>query len=172
MGAGLVASFTRSVIECPIEFAKVARQTGQSWAMKSIYKGFGLQLARTGGVMTTYFIIIDSCRRNYPEIFKTQFGQFVASAGAATFGFWVVWPFEVLKNQVQAGTKLPGMENKNVTTMDRIRWMLRKDGGGGFMALYRGILPGTFRSILSNGCSMVVMVWAQKQVTKLGLRNK
>lgn len=27
----------------------------------------------------------------------THTGQFVASAGAATFGFWVVWPLEVLK---------------------------------------------------------------------------
>jgi hypothetical protein len=55
------------------------------------------QLGRTTGVMTTYFMIIDSVRRNHPEVFQTKFGQFVASAGAATFGFWVVWPLEVLK---------------------------------------------------------------------------
>lgn len=31
------------------------------------------------------------------QVFQTKLGQFVASAGAATFGFWVVWPLEVLK---------------------------------------------------------------------------
>ena len=43
---------------------------------------------------------------------------------------------------------------------------------GGFLALYRGIWPGTLRSFISNGTSMVVMVWAQKKVSDLGLRNK
>ena len=43
---------------------------------------------------------------------------------------------------------------------------------GGFLALYRGIWPGTLRSFLSNGTSMVVMVWAQKKVSELGLRDK
>jgi hypothetical protein len=42
---------------------------------------------------------------------------------------------------------------------------------GGISGLYRGILPGTWRSILSNGCSMVVMIEAQKLVTHLGLRG-
>jgi len=47
--------------------------------------------------MVTYFVAIDSVRRHHPEIFSTASGQFVASAGAATLGFWLVWPAEVLK---------------------------------------------------------------------------
>jgi hypothetical protein len=75
--------------------------------------------------MTTYFCTIDSIRRHHPEVsdttprtptpihpsllthplyvyirkqvFQSKLGQFAASAGAATFGFWVVWPLEVLK---------------------------------------------------------------------------
>ena len=43
---------------------------------------------------------------------------------------------------------------------------------GGFLALYRGLGPGTIRSFVSNGSSMVVMVWAQKKVSELGLRDK
>ena len=43
---------------------------------------------------------------------------------------------------------------------------------GGFLALYRGIMPGTIRSFISNGTSMVVMVWAQKKVSELGLRDR
>lgn len=42
---------------------------------------------------------------------------------------------------------------------------------GGFLALYRGIWPGTMRSFLSNGTSMVVMVWAQRKVSEWGLRG-
>lgn len=42
---------------------------------------------------------------------------------------------------------------------------------GGASRLYRGILPGTLRSVVSNGCSMVVMIEAQKLVTTLGLRG-
>ena len=39
-------------------------------------------------------------------MFQTKIGQFLASAGAATFGFWVVWPLEVLKNQVTGPLRL------------------------------------------------------------------
>ncbi len=48
---------------------------------------------------------------------------------------------------------------------------LRYLGAGGVSRLYRGILPGTLRSVVSNGCSMVVMIEAQKLVTQLGLRG-
>lgn len=42
---------------------------------------------------------------------------------------------------------------------------------GGFLALYRGIGPGTIRSFLANGSSMIVMVHAQKKVTEWGWRD-
>lgn len=41
----------------------------------------------------------------------------------------------------------------------------------GLFALYRGIGPGTLRSFLANGCSMMVMVQAQKKVTAWGWRD-
>ena len=42
---------------------------------------------------------------------------------------------------------------------------------GGFFALYRGIGPGSVRSFLANGTSMIVMSWAQRKVSQLGLRS-
>lgn len=42
---------------------------------------------------------------------------------------------------------------------------------GGFLGLYRGIGPGTIRSFLANGTSMIVMVHAQKKVTAMGWRD-
>lgn len=41
----------------------------------------------------------------------------------------------------------------------------------GFFSLYRGIMPGTIRSFLANGTSMVVMTFAQRKVSQLGLRD-
>ena len=37
--AGLIAASSRAVIESPIEYAKVKKQTGQSWQLRHIYQG-------------------------------------------------------------------------------------------------------------------------------------
>ena len=42
---------------------------------------------------------------------------------------------------------------------------------GGVFGLYRGIVPGSIRSFLANGCAMIVMSFAQRKVTELGLRG-
>ena len=105
VAAGFVAATTRTIIESPVEYAKVRRQTGQKWDVRGIYTGFGMQWARTGnstqhnnttktvvvtpnshvltgGLMTTYFILIDSIRRK-TKLFNSKFGQFLASGGSA-----------------------------------------------------------------------------------------
>lgn len=214
--AAWFASLARALIECPIEFAKVARQTGQSWKLRQVYTGFGVQWARTWGVMTTYFILIDSTRRHAPSLFSNPLGQFAVSAGAATLGFWIVWPAEVLKNQVQAATGIYDVRElrargitlgmvqaasgangtaaaaataagaataastaaaavpslpaplSSPSLLDRVRYLLFTHG---FAGLYRGIGPGTARSVLSNGVSMVVMLQAQRKITEWGWRD-
>ncbi len=86
----LVGSFfaatARSIIESPIEYIKVNAQTDKRGTLRQLYKGFGIQWVRTFGVMTTYFILIDSIRRNYPSVFKNPVGQFLASSISATLG--------------------------------------------------------------------------------------
>jgi solute carrier family 25 carnitine/acylcarnitine transporter 20/29 len=191
--AAWCASLARAVIECPIEFAKVARQTGQGWKLKQVYTGFGVQWVRTWGVMTTYFVLIDTTRRKYPQAFSNPVGQFLVSSCSATFGFWLVWPFEVLKNQVQANVtiydvtrlKAQGIHSGagviaaattgalpaplgKPTLLDRVRYLLFTHGLTG---LYRGIGAGTARSMISNGFSMVVMLQAQRKITEWGWRN-
>ena len=54
-------------------------------------------------MMTVYFLQIDSLRR-HTRLFESKFGQFLASGGAATFGFFIIWPLEILKNLAQAET--------------------------------------------------------------------
>lgn len=38
VGAAVAAATVRSLLECPIEFAKVARQTGQDWKLNQVYR--------------------------------------------------------------------------------------------------------------------------------------
>ncbi|EDO31843.1 predicted protein [Nematostella vectensis] len=163
--AGMLGSTSRAIIETPLELAKVRRQTGQSWQFRGLYKGFGVTWCRTMGLMTTYFILVDTGRRHFPEQFKRPLlGPFLTSGIAATLAWWIVWPLEYMKSQVQ------GNYGKEMPVVARMRLVFREKGG--FFALYRGILPGSIRSFMSNGCSMVVMSWAQRKVSDWGLRSK
>ena len=68
------------------------------------------------------------------------------------FCYWVIWPFELLKNLTQVGTK-----NVGNTNLERARYVFRTDGILGF---YRGILPGSQSVFVRNGASMVVLAFA------------
>jgi len=162
IAAGLVAATSRAVIESPVEFAKVNRQTGQSWRLRDSYRGFTMQWGRTGGLMTSYFIMIDSVRR-HTRAFDSRLGQFLASGCCATTAFWVVWPFELIKNQIQAGT-----EGAGNTVRERLSYLVRHHGYAG---LLRGIVPGTASIFLRNGAAMVVMQTAQRKLTDMGWRK-
>ena len=54
------------------------------------------------GLLIAFFSILDSFRR-HTNIFNYKVGQFFASGTAAMMAYWIIWPFEVLKNQAQAG---------------------------------------------------------------------
>lgn len=58
--------------------------------------------------------------------------------------------------------------SKNESVLKRMAAIIREKG---FFSLYRGIMPGTIRSFIANGTSMVVMTYAQRKVSQLGLRN-
>ena len=103
-------------------------------------------------MMTLYFCLYDACKRN--GYASTPAGQFFSSGGCALVGFWVVWPFENLKNQAQAG--------KN--------WLAHARATG-LLGLYRGIVPGSFSVFLRNGAAMIVMQRANRLITELGLRD-
>ena len=58
---------------------------------------------------------------------------------------------------------------RDLPVLTRMKLVIRDRGG--FLGLYRGIGPGTMRSFLSNGTSMVVMANAQRKVSEWGLRD-
>lgn len=78
-------------------------------------------------------------------------------------GFWIIWPFEVLKNIAQADTPGSGKTNG-----DRFRWVIKQYGVMGF---YRGILPGSMSIFMRNGAGFMAMQFIQKQLTSWGLRD-
>ncbi|XP_022087227.1 mitochondrial arginine transporter BAC2-like isoform X2 [Acanthaster planci] len=162
--AGACGSTARAIIESPLELAKIRRQTQQTWQFRGLYKGFGVHWCRTMGLMCTYFILIDTQRRHFPQVFNTSvIGPFLVSGTAATLAWWIVWPLEYMKSQVQ------GNYGKDMPVLTRMRLVIKERGG--FLALYRGIGPGTIRSFISNGTSMIVMANAQKKVSEWGLRG-
>jgi len=159
---GLASSTARAIIETPFEYAKVRGQTRQEWHIRQAYTGFGACWVRCTGLMTSYFMMIDTLRRN-TDAFKRKSTQFLASGSCATLAFLIVWPFETLKNQIQAQTK--GIGN---TWGEKFRFMINKYG---YRGLYRGALPGCMSIFMRNGAAMTVMQHTQKLITDLGIRK-
>lgn len=163
--AGAMSGTVRSLIETPLEYAKTQRQIGKSWELKRTYTGMKITWMRASVLMSFYFIYLDSFRRNFDEFFRSNvFGPFIASGVASTAAWWMCWPLELVKCQIQAGYL-----DKNMSIIQRLKFIAKERGG--LIGLYRGIAPGSIRSFIGNGTGMVVMQWAQKQVTSRGWRD-
>ena len=79
-------------------------------------------------------------------------GPFIKGGVCATLAWWIIWPFETLKSQVQGNTAGP------TGAWSRLGQIART---GGVQALFRGIVPGSARSMIANGCSMTVFMSCQ-----------
>eukprot|EP00744_Colponema_vietnamica_P017678 GILI01024873.1.p1 GENE.GILI01024873.1~~GILI01024873.1.p1 ORF type:complete len:330 (-),score=33.04 GILI01024873.1:39-1028(-) len=175
--SGLFASACRAFIECPLELMKVRRQVGGTWRIgqaplttveawkelvsvrqvQELYKGFGVTFLRTWGLMGTFFILVDYSSRKLPDLLSTPIiGPFFKGGVCATAAWWVIWPFEFMKSQVQAAASSPTATQ--LTVAQRMQVVLKQHG---FLGLYRGILPGSLRSLIGNGCSMIVFSYCQ-----------
>lgn len=101
VAGGVCAGIFRAIVECPFEYSKVRGQTNQKWKLSEIYKGFEVNLVRNIGLLGSFICMLDVCRRktNYME---TKVGQFFATGVMTSCAFVIIWPFEFLKNQIQA----------------------------------------------------------------------
>mmetsp|Transcript_4006 Transcript_4006/g.14897 ORF Transcript_4006/g.14897 Transcript_4006/m.14897 type:complete len:308 (-) Transcript_4006:62-985(-) len=165
---GLASATARAFFETPLEHIKVRRQTGQAWRvaptwqaaiaaphveLRNAFGGFGITWLRCAGLMTTFFMMVDTGVRHWPELMTAPLvGPFLKGGVCATVAWWLIWPWENLKNQVQAGAE--GVA-KDAGWVERARFVLRERGG--VLGLYRGIGPGSLRSIVANGAGMVIM---------------
>jgi solute carrier family 25 carnitine/acylcarnitine transporter 20/29 len=169
---GLCSAAARTVVESPLEFMKVRQQTGQTWTVNNtgsmfskqvfslsqislLYKGVVPTFFRTWAMLGTFFILIDYSVRVIPDIINMPvYGPFFKGGVCATAAWWVAWPFEMAKSKVQGsqGATSPAM-------MTVIRGIVAEKG---VLGLYRGIGPGSLRSLFANGCSMVVYNYGQQ----------
>ena len=159
---GLGGGTIRAIIETPLEYAKIRRQTLQPWKLVHMYNGFGVTWCRSVGLLCTFFILYDSTKRFYPDVLtRPILGPFLMGGVAATMAWWVVWPLEYMKSQVQ------GTYGKDLPVWKRIQVVIK---GGGLVGLYRGIVPGTIRSFFANGIAMIVLATFQRKMTDWGVR--
>jgi solute carrier family 25 (mitochondrial carnitine/acylcarnitine transporter), member 20/29 len=161
---GLISGSVRSAIETPLEYAKIQRQMGKSWKLKDTYTGFKVTWLRASGLLMTYFVLLDSCRRNFDSAFRnSMIGPFVSSGLSSVVAWWAVWPLECIKSQTQANA------NEKLSIIQRIRITTRERGG--FFALYRGLGPGILRNFLGSGFAMLTLLYANRKISELGLRG-
>lgn len=107
---------------------------------------------RTTALMTTFFMLVDSLTRHAPDLVtQPVVGPFIKGGVCATLAWWVCWPLETLKSQVQANT-LP-----NATLLQRMLAIRN----AGIRSMFRGIVPGSLRSLVANGSSMLVFSLCQ-----------
>eukprot|EP00455_Lapot_gusevi_P008708 TRINITY_DN1381_c0_g1_i3.p1 TRINITY_DN1381_c0_g1~~TRINITY_DN1381_c0_g1_i3.p1 ORF type:complete len:300 (+),score=67.79 TRINITY_DN1381_c0_g1_i3:55-954(+) len=152
--AGLVSSTARSIIEAPLELIKVRQMTNQPWNIRSLYSGFGVTFLRTWGLMGTFFVLVDSAVRHFPELINTPgVGSFIKGGVCSTLAWTLVWPFELMKNQIQANTPGPS------SIPARLVHIAKQHGVRG---LYRGFLPGALRALIANAASMSVFDYCQQ----------
>ena len=108
-------------------------------------------------MLTSIFVMVDVSRRKTEgRLLKHPAGQFLTWGTCSMLGFWIIWPLETLKNQIQAGMVIDGTSKP--TLRQRIQFL------GGPLGLYRGILPGSMSVFLRNGTAAVVMGFSQRKV--------
>lgn len=164
---GTMAGTCRALIETPLEYAKIRRQTGTEWKLKDSFKGLGVTWFRSLVLLPSYFVFLDTFRRRFDKFDALNDSQiikpFLTSACASVMAWWIVWPLEVIKSQIQANYKA----EKN--SIQQIMFVIKERGG--LFGLYRGITPGSIRSFFANGSAFVVMSLAQRKVTEMGFRD-
>lgn len=153
--AGFCAGLMRTVIECPFEYMKVRAQTGLSRHFRDLYKGFFSMAVRNSVLLATFFNLIDIVRRN-TSLYESMPGQFLMGGLAATYAWILIWPFENLKNRIQADT-----DGKHAPWVEHFKMMYEN---GGLRGLYRGLLPGAMCVFFRNGCAFLAISLLNKSV--------
>lgn len=173
--AAVCSASARTVIETPLALMKVRRQTGSDWKLerttgvsgsthclrqvRELYRGSSATLYRSCTMLSAFFVLNDFCGRKLPELNSMAVvGPFVKGGVCASVGWVAAWPFEVVKNRVQADTT-KRYDNKSVSHI--LRHIVRDEGSKG---LFRGILPGLCKSFVSNGAAMIALHFTQRSL--------
>ena len=146
--SGVVAGLSRAALETPIDYWKIRRQVVKEWNIREIT---GLRVTTLSRIilLPTFFIYLEKARPYQSSLFgESPVGTFFFTGLCATAAWWTIWPLEYMKSQVQAG-----YGDDSQTLRQRMSGVMKERGG--FLALYRGLGPGSVRSFFANGVSMV-----------------
>ena len=158
--SGVVSGLSRGALETPIDYWKIRRQVVKEWRVREI-SGLKVTMLSRMILLPTFFIYLEKARPYKSTLFgESPLGTFIFTGFCATAAWWTIWPLEYMKSQIQAG-----YGDNNQTLRQRISGIMRERGG--FLALYRGLGPGSIRSFFANGLSMVAYKWAEKRLSEL-----
>jgi solute carrier family 25 carnitine/acylcarnitine transporter 20/29 len=173
--AALASGSARSLIETPLAFMKVRRQTGSEWRIqrragiplathmlgqvRELYVGSAPTLYRSCTMLGAFFVLNDYCSRLLPGLNSMAIlGPYVKGGVCASVGWVAAWPFEVVKSRVQADT---GNVYRRMSVPAILSRIVREEGA---RALFRGILPGLSKSFVSNGAAMIALHFTQRNM--------
>lgn len=145
VASGVAGGVARGLVESPFEYVKVKRQVDQVWRVGSLLQGSGATVLRNSFLFSSFVIYMDCSKQ-----LGLQLSPFWLGASCASLAWLTIWPLDVVKTQLQAGSA--GQPFFKV-----LRDVVRSG------ALFRGLAPGMARSTISNGCAMV----AYKEVERL-----
>ncbi len=157
LAAGAAATTARALLETPLEVLKLRRQLGLAaprLRARELYAGLGLTWARLYVALGGFFVLVDHCDRHHPGAFAGPGGSFAKGGLCATACWWLAWPLEVAKSRAQSSLHPGG-------ALAQLRAIVRERGAAG---LFRGIGPGTLRSLLGNGCALMAFDACQQQL--------
>jgi len=162
--AGMAGGISRGLVEIPTDFFKTRRQVEHGrWTFREIKDGTGVTLMRNTALFSLFMVYVDLskqlCNLGYvPSLLMDEKAQnlspFAKGAICANLAWLSVWPFDVVKTQQQSGNY------GSKTTAELLRDNFQRG------RLFRGVLPGLFRSTIANGSSMVLYEYVQAKLTE------
>lgn len=161
--AGIAGGIGRGIVETPTDFFKTRRQVEKSWTLSHVLDGTGITLARNSMLFSLFVLYLDIskqlCQAGYVPTFLMHsngegLSPFAKGAMCANLAWLTIWPLDVLKTQRQSG---------NFDDQSSIQ-LLKENLRSGRM--FRGVLPGLFRSTIANGSSMVVYEFVHTSLTQ------
>lgn len=159
--AGIAGGVGRGIVETPTDFLKTRRQVEKGWTVSHLLDGTGITLARNTSLFSFFVLYLDFskqlCKAGHVPSFLLQpsgegLTPFAKGAICANLAWLTIWPLDVLKTQRQSG-------NYEGSSLQLLKANLQSG------RLFRGVLPGLFRSTIANGSSMVVYEYVHTTLT-------
>ena len=121
-------------------------------------QGFGVTWCRTMGLMCTYFVLLDSGRRHFPDLFrKPILGPFLSSGLAATYPFKLTGQIVLIICLQVLSKHVANLRGRDLSLVGSLRgvnhgfWShIRCSGQNTAIFSHQGILQSTLREIAIN----------------------